>query len=284
LGNGKKTNLALSQGVEGSLLDAGSVVVETHVLQHHDTAQKQSGGVGKTLAGNIGSRTVDSLEDGALVTNVTGGGQTKTTDQTGAHVGQNVTVQVGHDKDLVVIGGRVGDDLQARVVQQLGVKLNTREVLGDVAGSVQEETIGHLHDGGLVHDADLLLVDGLGVLEGETQDALGSLLGDELDALDNTVDNDVLNSGVFTLGVLTDEDSVNTVVGGFVTGDGTARTDVGEQVEGTAQSQVQGDVTLTNGGLWNEAISMASRCDQVGRPWNVQPGDPSGQRSSSGRS
>lgn len=266
MGNGK-TNLALSQGVEGSLLDAGSVVVETHVLQHHDTAQKQSSGVGKTLAGNVGSRTVDSLEDGALVTNVTGGGQTKTTDQTGAHVGQNVTVQVGHDKDLVVIGGGVGDDLQARVVQQLGVELNTREVLGDVAGSVQEETIGHLHDGGLVHDADLLLVDGLGVLEGETQDALGSLLGDELDALDNTVDNDVLNSRVFTLGVLTDEDSVHTVVGGLVTGDGTARTDVGEQVEGTAQSQVQGDVTLTNRGLWNEVISMASRCDQVGRPW-----------------
>jgi hypothetical protein len=89
-----------------------------------------------------------------------------------------------------------------------------------------------------VHDAHLLLVDGLGVLEGETQDALGGLLGDELDALDNTVDNDVLDAGVFTLGVLTDQDSVDTIVGGLVAGNGAAGTDVGKQVESAAQSQV----------------------------------------------
>jgi hypothetical protein len=100
-----------------------------------------------------------------------------------------------------------------------------------------------------VDNADLLLVDGLGVLEGEAQNALGGLLGDELDALDDTIDNDVLNTGVFTLGVLTDQDSIDTVVGGLVAGNGAARTDVGEQVESAAQSKVQGNVTLTNGGL-----------------------------------
>ena len=240
--------LALGQGVKGSLLDGSSVFVETHVLQHHDTAQQQGGRVGETLALDVGGGTVDGLEDGALVTNVTGGGETKTTDQTGAHVGQNVTVQVGHDKDLVVVGGGVGDDLQARVVQQLSVELDIGEVLGDVAGGVQEQTVGHLHDGGLVHHADLLLVDGLRVLEGEAQHTLGSLLGDELDALHHTVDNNVLNAGVFTLGVLTDQDGVDTIVGGLVASNGAARTDVGEQVEGPAQSQVQGDVTLTDGG------------------------------------
>ena len=225
------------------------MVVETHVLQHHNGRQEQSSGVSKTLASNVRGGTVDSLEDGALVTDVTGGGQTKTTDQTGAHVGQNITVQVGHDKDLVVVGSGVGDDLQARVVQQLGVELDIGEVLGDVAGSVQEQTVGHLHDGGLVHDADLLLVDGLGVLEGEAENALRGLLGDKLDALNNAIDNDMLNTRVFTLGVLTDKDSVDTVVGSLVAGDGAAGTDVGEQVESTTESQVQGDVTLTNGGL-----------------------------------
>jgi hypothetical protein len=100
-----------------------------------------------------------------------------------------------------------------------------------------------------VHNANLLLVDGLGVLEGEAQNALGGLLGDELDALDDTINNDVLDTGVFTLGVLTDQDSVDTIVGGLVAGDGAAGTDVGEQVESTAQSQVQGNVALTNGGL-----------------------------------
>lgn len=246
---GGRTYLALGQSVEDSLLDALGVVVETHVLQHHDGREEQSSGVGKTLASNVGGGTVDGFEDGALVTDVTGGGQTKTTDQTSAHVGQNVTVQVGHDKDLVVVGSGVGDDLQARVVQQLSVELDIGEVLRNVTGGVQEQTVGHLHDGGLVHDADLLLVDRLGVLEGEAQNALGGLLGDELDALDNTIDNDVLNTGVFTLGVLTDQDSVDTVVGGFVAGNGAARTDIGEKVESTAQSKVKGDVTLTNGGL-----------------------------------
>lgn len=108
-----KAHLALGESVEDSLLDAVSVVVETHVLQHHDTAEKHSSGVGEALAGNIGGGAVDGLEDGALVTNVTGGGETETTDQTGAHIGQNVTVQVRHNEDLVVVGGRVGDDAKA---------------------------------------------------------------------------------------------------------------------------------------------------------------------------
>jgi hypothetical protein len=204
------------------------VFSETHVLQHHDTAKEQSSGVGKTLASNVRSGTVDSLEDGALVTNVTRGGQTETTDQTSAHVGKNVTVQVGHDEDLVVVGGRVGGNLQAGVVQQLSVELDIREVLGDLTGSVQEQTVGHLHDGGLVHDTDLLLVDGAGVLEGEAQNPLGSLTGDELDALNDTVDDNVLNSRVFTFGVLTDQDSVDIVVGGLVACDRAAGAEVGE--------------------------------------------------------
>lgn len=243
------TYLAFLQGIESSLLDAGGVVVETHVLKHHDAAQQQSSRVGEGLAGNVGGRTVDGLEDGALVTDVAGGGETETTDQTGAHVGQNVTVQVGHDKDLVVVRGGVGDNLQARVVQQLSVKLDIGELLGDFTGDVQEETVGHLHDGGLVHDADLLLVDRTSVLEGETQHTLGRLAGDELDALDDAVDDDVLNAGVFTLGVLTDQDGVHVVVGGLVARNGAAGTDVGEQVEGTTQSQVERDVALADGGL-----------------------------------
>lgn len=250
--------LALSQGVESSLLDTSSVFVETHVLQHHDGREQQGGRVGKTLASDVGSGTVDGLEDGALVTNVTGGSETKTTDQTGAHVGQNVTVQVGHDKDLVVVGSGVGDDLQARVVQQLGVELDIGEVLGDVAGSVEEQTVGHLHDGGLVYDANLLLVDRLRVLEGEAKDALGSLLGDKLDALHNTIHHDVLNTRVFTLSILTNQHGVDVVVGGLVTGDRTAGTDVGEQVEGTTQSEVQGDVALANGGLKRSVLPNAS--------------------------
>jgi hypothetical protein len=248
-GEEKRTYLALGKNVKDGLLDSVGLGVETHVLQHHDGGEEESGGVGKALAGNVGSGTVDGLEDGALVTNVARGGQTETTDQTGAHVGKNVTVQVGHNQDLVVVRGGVGDDLEAGVVEELGVELDIGVLLGHLAGGVEEEAVGHLHDGGLVDGADLVLADLLGVLKGVAEDALGSLAGDELDGLDNTVDNDVLDARVFSLGVLTDENGVDTVVGGLVALDGLARTDVGEEVEGTTEGQVERDVALADGGL-----------------------------------
>lgn len=257
-GIAEKTYLALGKNIKDGLLDSVGLGVETHVLQHHDGRKEESGGVGKALASNVGSGTVDGLEDGALVTNVTRGGQTKTTDQTGAHVGKNVTVKVGHNQDLVVVGGGVGDDLEAGVVEKLGVELDVGELLGHLAGGVQEETIGHLHDGGLVDSADLVLANLLGVLEGVTEDTLGSLAGNELDGLDDTIDNDVLDARVFSLGVLTDENSVDTVVGGLVALDGLARTDVGEEVEGTTESQVERDVTLANGGLERGVLAWSA--------------------------
>jgi hypothetical protein len=223
------------------------MVVEPHVAQHHDRGQEKSGRVGQSLAGDIGGRAVDSLEDGALVTNVARGGEAKTTNETSAHVGENVTVQVGHDEDLVIVRVGVGDHLQAGVVQELGVELDVGEVLGDVTGDVEEETIRHLHDGGLVDDADLLAADSLGVLEGVAQDTLGSLTGDELDGLDNTVYDDVLDARVLALSVLTDQDSVDVVIGGLIAGNRAAGSEVGEEVEGSAEGQVERDVALANG-------------------------------------
>lgn len=134
-------SLALGHGVEDGLLDESGLVGETHVTQHHDGAEEESGGVGQALAGNVGGGAVDGLEDGALVTNVARGGEAETTNQTGAHVGQNVTVQVGHDQDLVVVGEGVGDHLEAGVVEKLGVELDIGEVLGDLATDVEEETV-----------------------------------------------------------------------------------------------------------------------------------------------
>jgi len=239
--------LALGEGIEDGLLNARGVLGETHVSQHHDGAEEEGSGVGKVLASNIRSGTVNSLEDRALITNVSGGGETKATDQTGTHVGENVTVEVGHNKNLVVVGGRVSDHLEAAVVEKLGVKLNTGEVLGDLLSDLEEKTVGELHDSSLVDNADLLAANGLGVLEGESEDTLGSLASNELDALDNTVDNNVLNTRVFTLGVLSDQDSVDVVVRGLVASNGAAGSQVSEEVEGSAEGKVERDVALANG-------------------------------------
>ena len=42
---------------------------------------------------------------------VTRGSQAQSTNETGAHIGKNVTVKVGHDHHTVRVGARVGNDL-----------------------------------------------------------------------------------------------------------------------------------------------------------------------------
>lgn len=217
--------------------------------QHHHRAEEKSGGVGQALAGNIRGGTVNSFEDGALITDIARGGKTEATNETGAHVGKNVTVEVRHDKNLVVVGDGIGGHLEAGVVEKLSIEFDIGELLGDLLGDLEEETVRHLHDGGLVNDADLLAANGAGMLEGESQDALTGSAGDELDTLNNTVDNHVLNARVLALGVLTDQDGINIIVGGLVSSDRPAGAEVGEKVEGAAEGKVEGDVALADGGL-----------------------------------
>lgn len=147
--------LSFSQGIEDSLLYSGSVVVEAHVSQHHDGGEEESGGVGERLAGDIWGGTVNGFEDRAFVSDVAGWSEAETTDETSAHIGENVTVQVRHDEDLVIVWCWVGNDLQAGVVEKLGVELDAGVILGYSLGGAEEETVGHLHDGGLVYGADL---------------------------------------------------------------------------------------------------------------------------------
>jgi len=86
-----------------------------------------------------------------------------------------------------------------------------------------------------VHRPYLFLSHILSVLKRKPQYALGGCAGNEFDALHDAVDNDVLNAGIFALGVFADEDSVNIVVRGFVAGNGFAGANVGEEVEGAAE-------------------------------------------------
>lgn len=59
----------------------------------------------------------------------------------------------------------------------------------------------------------------------------------------------MLDTRVFTLGVLANQNSVNAIVWGFVSGDRATWTDVGEEVESAAKSQIERDVALSNRGL-----------------------------------
>jgi hypothetical protein len=46
------------------------------------------------LASNVGSGAVDRLEDGRVLSDVAGGRESESTDETGAHVRENVTVEL----------------------------------------------------------------------------------------------------------------------------------------------------------------------------------------------
>lgn len=97
-----------------------------------------------------------------------------------------------------------------------------------------------------MNNANLFAADILSVLESVSQNALGSLTSDELDRLDDTVNNDVLNARVFSLGVLTDQDNVDIIVRGLVACDRLAGTEVGEEVECSAEREVERNVTFAN--------------------------------------
>lgn len=66
----------------------------------------------------------------------------------------------------------------------------------------------------------------------------------------------MLNPGVFSLGVLADQDGVDVVVSSLVPGNRAARTNIGKEVEGTAEGQVEGDVALADGGLGFRSVSL----------------------------
>lgn len=198
------TYLSLGKSVKDSFLDLVGVFMETHVLQHHDAAEQESGWVGKRLAFDVGCGTVDCFENGALVTDVSGRRQAQSSNQPCAHIGKNVSVQVRHNQNLVVIWGGVCDDLQAGVVQKFCVEFDVGKVLRDISRGTEEETVRHLHDSRLVDNTDLALAHFLSVLEGEPKNTLRGCPGDELNALNDTINNHMLNARVFTLSVLTD--------------------------------------------------------------------------------
>ena len=80
------------------------------------------------------------------------------------------THKVGGDDSVNSLG--LHDHACRHGVDQHLLHGHVGELLGDLAGGGEEETVRHLHDGGLVDGANLVAADVLGVLEGIADDAL----------------------------------------------------------------------------------------------------------------
>lgn len=90
-----------------------------------------------------------------------------------------------------------------------------------------------------MHRSHLFSADILGVLEGESENSLRCHSGDKLNALDDSFNDNVLNSGVFSFGILPDQDSVDVVIWSLKSCYGFARPYIGEKVEGPSERKIE---------------------------------------------
>jgi hypothetical protein len=82
--------------------------------------------------------------------------------------------------------------------------------------------------------ADLKSIDLFSILEGESQYTLAGIPCNKLYALDNSIDDDMLNTGVLSFSIFSDQNSINIIVRSFVASNGPAGPNVCEEVECTA--------------------------------------------------
>lgn len=235
-------DLALGNHSVDSLGDPVGVIVETEVTQQHASRQDERARVGLVLALDVETDvTATGLENGNITAHVAAWHNTGTTDKGSTNVGQNATVQVGHDHDVELLG--LGDALHGGVVDDHVVGLDSGVLGGGLLESGAEKTIGQLHDVGLVDTCDLLAVVGQGKAKGELGDALRLGTGDNLERLHHALDGLVLQARVLALGVLTDDAHVDTLVAGLVAGDVLDQRDGCVDVELLAHGDVEGLVT-----------------------------------------
>lgn len=254
-------HIPFADHVVHSLGDTVGVVVQAEVAEKHGTGQDHSTGVSLVLTLDVQTNvTASRLEDSDVASHVGARNQTRATDKGSADVGENATVEVRHDHDVELLRPR--DSLHGSIVDNHVVDLQGRVILCSLMEGATEQTIGKLHNVGLVDASDLLAVIGKGKSKSELGDTLGLGAGDDLQRLNNTLNRLVLKARVFTLGVLTDQDSVDVVVGGLVASNGAAGTDVGKEVEGTTESKIKRDVTLSDRSLKKFRMSICESIDE----------------------
>lgn len=229
------------------------MVVEAKVSQEHAAAENHGSGVGLILALDVKTDvTAAGLEDGNLTTHVATRDDTGATNQGGTNVGQDASVQVRHDHDVELLGA--GNGLHGGVVDNHVVDLEGGVLLGGLVEGAAEQTVGQLHDVGLVDAGDLLAAVGEGKGKGELGNALRLGAGDDLERLDDAGHALVLQARVLALGVLTDDAQVDVLVARLVAGDVLDQRDAGVNVQLLAHSHVEALVAGAADGRVQDAL------------------------------
>lgn len=250
--NGER-NIPVGNDAVDSLGDAVGVVVEAKVSQEHAAAENHGSGVSLVLALDVKTDvTAAGLEDGNLTAHVAAGDDTGATNQGGTNVGQDASVQVRHDHDVKLL--RAGNSLHGGVVDNHVVDLEGGVLLGGLVEGAAEQTVGQLHDVGLVDAGDLFAAVGEGKGKGELGNALRLCAGDDLERLDDAGHALVLQARVLALGVLTDDAQVDVLVARLVAGDVLDQRDAGVNVQLLAHGHVEALVAGAADGRVQDAL------------------------------
>jgi hypothetical protein len=232
-------DLPFANDIVNSLGDAVGVLIQAEVAQKHGAGKDHGARVSLVLALDIKADvTATGLKDSDVTTHVATGDETRSTNEGSTHVRQDTSVQVRHDHHVKLLGA--GNSLHRGVVHDHVVHLQGGVVLGDLVECAAEETVGQLHDVSLVDTGNLLAVVGKSEAESELGDALGLGTGDDLQRLDDTLNGLVLETGVLSFGVLTNDAEVDILVASLVTGDVLDQRDGGVDVQLLTEGDVEG--------------------------------------------
>jgi hypothetical protein len=264
--------LAILQVTVNGLVDESSSLLLVQELQHESDTSQSGDWVGDVLTHDVWSGTVTWLTDGETLTNVGRRDETEGTDKGSGTVREDITVKVRSDND--VVGFWLTEELVDHRVDNLLLNTNAAEgwsSQGFTSGGA-EESISLREDVGLVGDGHKgAFVDGRGTrfadllaaesnLTGHGSDTVGSAEGNTLDGLGDLAAaiwgvKGTLILDVEVLGVLTDNDHVDWVLGGH---DRLHWTHVGVEVETLAKGDNWGRVALDGGGWGRDSTEESS--------------------------
>src|SRR5579859_617299 len=225
-------------------MDVGGDIWQADMDQHHDGAQQQTRGIGKVLASATGSRAMNSLEHGKLLSNIGGACQTDRAGNLGSYVRENIAIEVWHHHHIEGFGG-IGQFSRANI-HNPALILDIRVFRGDLVEYFVEEAIGHLHNVVFNEAGDLLAIMAPGILEGITHDPLGTRTADQLQAFRHILRLAILNSSVGILFVLTNNYHVHSRVLGVDEGIiGDTWSYIGVEAKGDTGGNVEALVAAT---------------------------------------
>lgn len=197
--------------------------VQMKMVEHVGGAQDHSRWVGdRTSHGFLEGVTASRLEDDKVTSNRLSWHDSGSSDKSetwkmwyfwcssvcspSSQVVNDVSVEVWHDHHVELLWLR--DKLHASVVNDHGLKLDLWVLLGDVLAGAEEKSVSKLHDVGLVHSGDLLSSSLSGVVKSELGNTLSFSSRGNLEALNDTRNKLVLQAGVLSLGLLTNDHKV----------------------------------------------------------------------------